>query len=136
MDDSNSVQTELYEKIPEQMLKYWRLGPLRFATSFPEVELSGDVITLRWGEQIIRARIANCQFRIGRAWQMKRNARSARPLLPFGNSDLILIDFPPLKKTFFGRIYSYNTAPVGYTKESLAKWNAALGNVLGKARRK
>jgi hypothetical protein len=130
MCKASANDTHLIEIIPDHLLQEWRLGPLRFASSVPEVELQGDIITLRWGNETIQAKVNDCHFRVGRAWQMKKNSRSARPLLPFGKTDLILIDFPPLKRGLFGKIRSYNTAPVGYTKESLAKWNEALGNVI------
>jgi hypothetical protein len=63
---------------------------------------------------------------------MKHNGRSARPLLPFGNHDLLLIDFPLLYRVFFtGRTQSYNTAPVGYTQASLQTWKRALAPLIG-----
>ena len=130
MAESSLPDVHLIERIPGPLLKKWRSGPLLFASDLPEVELLGDTITLRWGKDTIQAKVEECHFRTGRAWQMKRNSRAARPLLPFGATDLILIDFPPLIKGFFGRVRSYNTAPVGYTKESLAQWNAALGNII------
>lgn len=134
LPDSSDSSFHLVEKIPNHLLNIWKLGPLRFAKSYPEVELLGEDIFLRWGDMEIHAKTSDCNYRLGRAWQMKRNSRSARPLIPFGDTTLILIDFPPLYRSFFGKIRSYNTAPVGYTKESLMQWNYALGNVMDRLR--
>lgn len=131
MDDSTASE-RLIEYIPEDLYELWRQGPLRFASrdNLPVVELTGRQLALHWGATRIVADAADCHFRVGRPWKMKCNSRSARPLLPFGNHDLILIDFPPLQTGFWGGIWSYNTAPVGYTKESLSDWAHALATIL------
>ena len=127
MSSQDPVEPHLTETIPDDLLKRWRSGPLLLARTFPVVELQGDLITLRWGRAVHSATIEECHFRIGRAWQMKYRARRASRLFPFGDSDLILIDFPPLKRGFFGKTRSHITAPVGYTPESLEQWSEALG---------
>lgn len=123
----------IVETIPDDLLELWKMGPLMLASSarLPVVELCDRQLTLRWCYDVIAADVAECHFRIGRPWKMKHNSRSARPLLPFGNHDLILIDFPPLYRGFFtGRLHSYNTAPVGYTKTSLQRWKRALAPLI------
>ena len=124
----------LVEIIPDELFQLWRKGPLLLATksSLPVVELRGRTLTLRWGRDVIHADVAECNFRVGRAWQMKRNARKTKRLLTFGDHDLVLIDFPPLYRGFItGRTHSYNTAPVGYTKASLQTWKRALAPLIG-----
>jgi hypothetical protein len=107
MDEITSESGPLVEQIPDDLFDLWRKGPLMLASraSLPVVELR-------------------------RPWRMKHNARSARPLVPFGAHDLILIDFPPLQRGFFRGVWSYNTAPVGYTHESLEQWEAALRAIM------
>ncbi len=124
----------LVETIPDDLLKLWTKGPLILATRarLPVVELSGHTLTLRWCYDVIIADVSECHFRVGRPWKMKHNSRSARQLVPFGNHDLILIDFPPLNRGFFTcRTHSYNTAPVGYTLDSLQTWKRALAPLIG-----
>ncbi|GAA4468808.1 hypothetical protein [Novipirellula rosea] len=132
MDELNSNTARLTERVPDDLFELCRKGPLRFANKdlLPVVELAGRQLFLQWGETKTAADAADCHFRRGRPWKMKRNSRSARPLLPFGSHDLILIDFPPLQTGLFGGIWSYNTAPVGYTKESLNDWAIALASVV------
>ncbi|WP_168564954.1 hypothetical protein [Crateriforma spongiae] len=132
MDDPTAQIDRLTECIPDDLYELWRMGPLRFVSrdNLPVVELTGRKLTLIWGSPLIVADAADCNFRVGRPWKMKRNARSARPFLPFGNHDLILIDFPPLQTGFWGGIWSYNTAPVGYTKDSLNDWANALAAIV------
>lgn len=117
---------QLVEKIPDDLLDQWRRGPLRLARKFPVVSIDGIDLTLVWGHERIDATIFDCRYRRGRAWQMKLASRGARRLSPFGNADLILIDFPPFVERFFGGYHAYTTAPVGYTPESLKAWAAAL----------
>ena len=132
MDESTSEVGPLIEQIPDDLFDLWRKGPLMLASraSLPVVELANCTLTLRWGTDVINADVEHCNFRWGRPWRMKHNARSARPLVPFGSHDLVLIDFPPLQRGFFGGGWSYNTTPVGYTKESLGQWEAALRAIL------
>ncbi|QDT15579.1 hypothetical protein [Alienimonas californiensis] len=129
-----STQREpLVEAVPDDLLKRWQRGPLLLATraSMPVVELRGRTLTLRWSRHEITAHVSECQFRVGRPWRMKLNARSARRLFPFGDHDLILIDFPPLRRGFLtGRYHSLYTAPVGYTEASLQVWKRALAPLL------
>ena len=117
---------QLVESVPVELKNEWFAGPLLLCRSLPVVELRGDTIVLDWGSEIIKAKKEQCHFRIGRAWQMKFGSRGARPLLPFGRHDLILIDFPPLQKSVLGKVWGHTTAPVGYTKESLVLWIEAL----------
>lgn len=131
MNQHQAEPLSLRETIPEALLAKWRRGPLFLMRNAPEVELYGDVLTLHWGTHEIRARIQECHFRIGRAWEMKRNCRKAKPIFPFGSNDLILIDFPPLYNGPLGGVRSYYTAPVGFTEETLRQWSDALGDVLG-----
>lgn len=133
MTESDDSIDRIVEAIPNDLLELWRKGPLMFASdkNLPVVELAGRMLTLRWGTDVICADIGDCHFRTGRPWKMKHNLRSARPLFPFGAHDLILIDFPPLQRTLFGRIWSYNTAAVGYTRQSLALWKTALSDAFG-----
>ncbi len=136
MKEDLSQHDTLIESIPDDLLELWRRGPLLLASgsNFPVVELAGRTVTLRWGSEVIRADVSDCSFRVGRAWQMKRNARKAKRLILFGAHDLILIDFPPLYRAFFtGRMHSYNTAPVGYTKDSLERWKRALKPFIGES---
>ncbi|QDT04365.1 hypothetical protein K227x_27560 [Rubripirellula lacrimiformis] len=128
MTDVDNNTDRLVETIPDDLLQLWRKGPVLFAgdQQLPVVELYGTILTLRWGDDVICCDARDCHFRIGRPWKMKHNARSARPLFPFGSHDLILIDFPPLHRTLFGRVWSYNTAAVGYTSQTLASWRPAL----------
>lgn len=133
MNETTQVQP-LVEVVPDDLFDLWRRGPLLLATraKLPVVELHGRILTLRWYHDVISADVTECYFRIGRPWEMKHNARSARPLLPFGSHDLILIDFPPLYRGFFSaKTRSYNTAPVGYTKASLQNWKRALAPLIG-----
>ena len=124
----------LVEIIPDDLFALWKQGPLMLATraTLPIVELRDRTLTLRWYHDVISADVSECHFRVGRPWKMKHNGRSARPLLPFGNHDLLPIDFPPLYRGFFtGRTHSYNTAPVGYTQASLQTWKRALALLIG-----
>lgn len=126
-------EAPLVEIIPEDLLRRWKRGPLLLATrsNLPIVELRGRTLTLRWGRHVVSADVADCHFRVGRPWKMKRNARKARRLFPFGDHDLILIDFPPLRRGFLtGRYHSLYTAPVGYTEASLQVWKRALAPLL------
>ncbi len=131
MDDSTSGY-RLLECIPEDLYAHWRNGPLRFTRrdNLPVVELVGRQLALQWGATKIVADAAECHYRVGRAWKMKQNSRTARPPFPFGDHDLILIDFPPLQTGFRGGIWSYNTAPVGYTRDSLSAWANAFATIL------
>ena len=134
MSDTTRYET-LVEIVPDDLFAVWKQGPLRLTTRamLPIVELRDRTLTLRWCADVISADVSECHFRVGRPWKMKHNARVARPWLPYGDHDLILIDFPPLYRGFFtGRTHSYNTAPVGYTQTSLQNWKRALAPLIGK----
>ncbi len=122
-------QIKIVESIPEHLFELWKQGPLLLAnrSSLPVVAFANSHLELTWGSWKLRSRLGDCHFRVGRAWQMKRGTRKVRRILPFGNRDLILIDFPPLDRGFFtGRWHSMTTAPVGYTPESLDEWKSVL----------
>ncbi len=130
---SSSETQELVEQVPEHLFELWKKWPLLLASrsKLPVVTLSGETLTLKWGLEVITAGVPDCVFRRGRAWQMKLGARSARRLIPFGAHDQILIDFPPIRRGFFGGLHAYTTAPVGYTLDSLAIWELALTAIVG-----
>lgn len=133
MNETTRVE-QLLETIPDDLFAIWKQGPLMLATraKLPIVELRDRTLALRWCNDVFSADVSECHFSVGRPWKMKHNAKSARPLLPFGNHDLILIDFPPLYRGFFtGRTSSYNTVPVGYTLASLQAWKRALAPLIG-----
>ncbi|MGB7329195.1 MAG: hypothetical protein WBD31_30215 [Rubripirellula sp.] len=106
----------------------------RFATSrwsrsrLPIVEIAGEIVTVRWHGETIESKVAQCNFRYGRAWQMKYAAKKASGL-PFGDRDLILIDLPPLYRDCLGKARAYTTVAVGYSDDSMDDWTAALGLV-------
>ncbi|TWT79703.1 hypothetical protein CA13_11100 [Planctomycetes bacterium CA13] len=80
----------------------------------PVIELDAAVLTLTWNRETIEASVVDCNLRRGRAWQMKHATRKAKRV-PFGDRDLILIDFPPLYRDILGLTRSYTTVAVGYT---------------------
>lgn len=95
-------------------------------TKLPLVAIDGDRITVRWHGETIESTVDTCNFRRGRAWQMKYASRKAGGL-PFGDRELILIDLPPLRHDILGKVRAYTTVAVGYTDDSLHAWAEALG---------
>lgn len=98
-------------------------------SKLPVVEVAGDRITVHWHGETIDSSIDTCNFRRGRAWQMKYASKKAGGL-PFGDRELILIDLPPLHRDMFGQVRAYTTVAVGYTDDSMDAWAEALS--LGK----
>ncbi|MGB7343916.1 MAG: hypothetical protein WBD20_06870 [Pirellulaceae bacterium] len=102
--------------------------------NLPTVEIAHGEVKVVWHGEVIQAKVAECQFRIGDASQMKYASRKARPLFQLCERDVILIDMPPLYRDIFGCIRAYTTVAVGCTEESFGQWSDALGLADGKQR--